>query len=367
MTNPLLNGIRILDLSRLLPGPYCSLALAQLGAEVIKIEEPGTGDYTRLLSPGLFAVVNRGKQSITLDLKKASDVAHLHRLVVDADVLLESFRPGVMEKLGCGYQTLKALNPKLVYCALTGYGHTGPWRDKAGHDMNYCGSAGVLEQTGPSNGPPALSNFQIADLAGGSMVAALGIVAAVYGARASGTGCFIDAAMLDGTFALQSVTLATIRTIGRSNPRGADMLSGALPNYSVYACSDGKHMAVGALEAKFFQAFCAAVGRPELAKRTLSPGPGGDATRAELTALFATKTRDEWAELLADADCCVTPILTPEEAMQTPQALARGLVEEVGGKPASAAPLMFDGVRPAPLSAAPLLGADNARLLRPMD
>lgn len=361
--NPLLHGLVVLDLSRLLPGPYCTLTLAQLGATIIKIEEPGTGDYTRLLSPELFALVNRGKQSITLDLKKPADQQKLHALAKTADVLLESFRPGVMDKLGCGYDTLKAINPKLVYCALTGYGQTGPLRDAAGHDMNYCGYAGVLDQTGAAGGAPTLSNFQIADLAGGALTAALGILAAVHGARASGRGCFVDAAMLDGTLALQAVTTATQRTLGHANPRGGDMLSGALPNYSTYECADGKYLAVGALEQKFFLAFCAAVGRPDLAKGRLTPGPGGEATRAAMAELIRSRTRDQWAADLAQADCCVTPILTPDEALQGAQVLARGLVEQAGGKPALGSALVFDGQRPAPLADAPALGADNAALL----
>ena len=364
MSNPLLAGLRVLDLSRLLPGPYCSLALAQLGAEIIKIEEPGIGDYARLMSPELFALINRGKQSITLDLRKADDVVRFHALVKTADVVLESFRPEVMEKLGCSYATLHAINPKLVYCALTGYGHSGPWRDKAGHDMNYCGYAGVLEQTGLADGAPVLSNFQIADLAGGSLTAALGIVAAVYGARASGEGCFVDAAMLDGALALQVVTLAAQRTLGHANPRGGDMLSGALPNYSVYQCADGKHLAVGALEAKFFQAFCGAVGRADLAKRSLAPGKAGEVLRQDLAAIIKSKTRDQWTTVLADADCCVTPVLTPDEALETEQAQARGMLEISLGKPAFAAALMFDGLRPAALTDAPKLGADNATVLR---
>lgn len=361
--NPLLAGLTVLDLSRLLPGPFCSLYLAQLGATVIKIEEPGTGDYTRQLSPEMFALVNRGKRSITLDLKNPADVARFHALVKTADVVLESFRPGVMDKLGCGYTTLKAINPRLIFCALTGYGQDGPWRDHAGHDLNYCGYAGALEQSGTADAAPAMSGFQVADLAGGALTAALGIVAAALGTKTSGTGCFIDAAMLDGTLALQTTTLSTLRALGTAAPRGGDMLTGALPNYAVYETADGQHMAMGALESKFFQAFCKAVARPDLARMPLAPGKSGAALRAELTALFKTKTRDEWALLLADADCCVTPILTPAEALNSAQAKARGLVSEVGGKPAVLMPLLFDGQRGVTVGDAPSLGADNAALL----
>ncbi len=361
--NPLLAGLTVLDLSRLLPGPFCSLYLAQLGATVIKVEEPGTGDYARLLSPEMFALVNRGKKSITLDLKKPQDVSRLHALVQTADVVLESFRPGVMDKLGCGYATLKAINPRLVFCALTGYGQDGPWRDQAGHDLNYCGYAGVLDQTGAADAAPAMSGFQIADLAGGALTAALGIVAAALGARASGEGCFVDAAMLDGTLALQATTLSTLRALGQAATRGGDMLTGALPNYAVYETADGQYMAMGALESKFFQAFCAAVNRPDLARMPLAPGKPGAPLRAEITALFKSKTRDEWTELLAAADCCVTPILTPAEALETLQAKARGLLLSSNGKPAVAMPLVFDGQRGVAVADAPALGADNASIL----
>lgn len=361
--NPLLAGLTVLDLSRLLPGPFCSLYLAQLGATVIKIEEPGTGDYARLMSPDLFALVNRGKQSVTLDLKKPADVERFKALAKTADVVLESFRPGVLDKLGCGYSVLRAANPKLVFCALTGYGQTGPWRDHAGHDLNYCGYAGVLDQTGAADAAPSMSGFQIADLAGGALTAALGIVAAAMGARTSGEGCFVDAAMLDGTLALQAVTLASARTTGRDPARGADMLTGALPNYAVYETADGQHMAVGALESKFFQGLCKAVQRPDLARMPLAPGKAGEPLRQELKALFKSKTRDEWTALLADADCCVTPIYKPGEALQSPQVQARVLVETVQGKPAIAMPLCFDGVRGIPVGPAPALGADNERVL----
>ena len=361
-TNSLLAGIRVLDLSRLLPGPFCSLYLAQLGAEVIKIEEPNGGDYTRTLSPELFAVVNRGKKSVTLDLRQVEDVRLFHRLVESADVVLESFRPGVMDKLGCGYDTLKALNPKLVYAALTGYGQTGPYRDRPGHDMNYCGYAGVLDQTGCAGGPPAPSNFQMADLAGGALTCAVGILAAVIGARASGQGSMVDVAMLDGTLAMQVVTLATLRTLGQAAPRGQDMLSGNLPNYAIYECADGKHLALGSLESKFFVRACTLAGRPDILKIPLGPGKAGDKVRAELEALFKTRTRDEWDALLASDDTCASGILTPAEALQNEQVLARGMVESAGGKPAFAMPVRFSHALQ-PLGDSPALGAHNQQVL----
>lgn len=363
MTNPLLSGIRVLDLSRLLPGPFCTLHLAQLGAEVIKLEEPQGGDYVRSLSPEMHELVNRGKRSVTLDLRKPEGVALFKRMVADADVVIESFRPGVMERLGAGYDTLKAINPRLVYAALTGYGQTGPYRDRAGHDMNYCGYAGALEQSGAAGGAPALANTQIADLAGGALTCALGILAAVIGARSSGQGSFVDAAMLDGTFAMQVVAAATIRSLGNSLPRGGDMLTGGVPNYAVYECADGRHVAMAALEPKFFLNFCTAVQRPDLAKLPLAPGKAGEPLRAALTELFKTRSRDEWEALLGNKDACVSGIYSPQEALQNEQVLARGLVEQARGKPALASPLRFDGKQPQPVAEAPALGADTAAVL----
>ncbi|HZR35617.1 MAG TPA: CaiB/BaiF CoA-transferase family protein [Nevskia sp.] len=356
--NPLLAGIRVLDLSRLLPGPFCSLYLAQLGAEVIKIEEPDGGDYTRAMSPEMFAVVNRGKKSVTLDLRKPEDARRFHRMVEQSDVVLESFRPGVMDKLGCGYDTLKALNPRLVYAALTGYGQTGPYRTRPGHDMNYCGYAGVLDQIGLAGGPPAPANFQIADLAGGALTCAIGILAAVIGAKASGQGTMVDVGMMDGTLALQVVALGTLRTLGKVPGRGEDMLSGGLPNYAIYECADGRHLALGSLEAKFFQRVCVLAGRPDLLKKPLAPGKAGEGLRQELVALFKSRTRDEWEALLAHEDTCASGILSPEEALENEQVRARGLVEKVDGKPAYAMPIKFS-VPLAPVAPSPALGQHN--------
>jgi alpha-methylacyl-CoA racemase len=363
MANPLLSGIRVLDLTRLLPGPFCSFYLAQLGAEVIKLEEPLGGDYARMLAPELFTLVNRGKQSVTLDLRQPQAVELLKQLVAEADVLIESFRPGVMDKLGCGYQTLKQINPRLVYAALTGYGQTGPYKDRAGHDMNYCAYAGLLDQTGAADGAPVLSNFQSADLAGGALTCALGILAAVIGARASGQGTLVDVGMLDGTLALQVLSLATIRTLGESKARGSDVLSGGLPNYSIYVCADGKHVALAALEPKFFFNFCQAVERPDLAALPMALGPDGAALREALGNLFKTRSRDEWELLLAQCDCCVSGIYSPEEALANPQVKARGLIRMEAGKPLSDLPIRFSDTSVAAAGACPVLGADTAGVL----
>jgi len=396
-TNPLLAGVRVLDLSRLLPGPFCSLYLAQLGAEVIKVEEPGGGDYARE-SRELFAQVNRSKKSVTLDLRQAADVAKFKELVATADVVLESFRPGVMDRLGCGYAELKKLNPKLVYASLTGYGQTGPYRDRAGHDLNYLAIAGALDQFGNAGGPPAQLNLQVADLAGGGLTCVIGILAALHGARASGTGGFVDVSMTDGSAAMQVIALASLREHGRSFQRGADILSGALPNYTVYKCRDGKYLAVGALEPKFLKRLGQALweASPALLRKALGPllrgrgkprepaqakpttnafGQWGEKLRnpaqarrtlaplrLALAALLRTRPRDAWVKLLETQDACVTPVLTLEEALENEQLRARGLVVDDAGKPAFALPILFDRP-PVAVTPAPALGQHNAEIL----
>lgn len=364
--NLLLKGVRVLDLSRLLPGPFATLYLAQLGAEVIKVEEPRGGDYARQM-PELFELVNRGKKSVTLDLRVDADRQRFKHLAADCDVLVESFRPGVMERLGCSYDTLRALNPRLVYAALTGYGQSGPYRNRPGHDMNYRGYAGELAQSGGRDTGPTVGNFQVADLAGGALTCLIGILAAVIGARGSGRGAFVDAAMLDGTLALQVAALADLRALGRSSAPGHGLLSGAMPNYSIYRCKDGRHLALGAFERKFFVRFCEVAGRPDLLALPDTPGTASEPLRQALAGLVATRTRDEWETLLADHDTCASAILDLDEALADAHIQARGMLEGDPHKPAFALPLVFDQLRPPPLAPAPALGAHNAELLAALD
>jgi crotonobetainyl-CoA:carnitine CoA-transferase CaiB-like acyl-CoA transferase len=311
----------------------------------------------------MFQVLHRNKRGMTLDLRKPAAREVLKRLVRDADILVDSFRPGVMGELGVGYEVLKAENPKLVFCALTGYGQDGPYRDRAGHDNNYLGYAGVLDQIGKRGGPAVLSNVQIADLAGGGLTAVVGILAAVIRARATGQGGFVDISMLDGSLALQVVSLSTQRTVGQSKSRGDDMLSGAIPNYDVYPCKDGKYFILGSLEPKFWQAFCKAVGRPELGNRPLSAGPAVEGLRKEVAELFLTRTRDEWNELLHEHDACATPLLSLEESMQNEQVRARNMVVEFKGKPLLACPIKLDGYQFEVTRPAPKLGEHTREVL----
>jgi alpha-methylacyl-CoA racemase len=359
-----LAGIRILDLTRLLPGPVATLHLADLGAEVIKIEDPQIGDYARTLGTGqgadsaYFRMINRNKQGLRLDLKKPEGVEVFKRLASAADVIVESFRPGVMDKLGVGYAVIAALNPRIAYCSISGYGQDGPYKDLAGHDINYLGYAGVLDQIGCEGGNPALPNFQIADLLGGALTAAMGILAAVLDAQRTGRGRHIDVAMTDSVLAHTYFTMLRLNDSGHSLPRGADLLSGGLPCYGAYRCADGRHMAVGALEGKFWKICCEVLGHPEWVRRQWDAG-----LRAEVGAVFASRPRDEWANLFAAVDCCVTPILTPEEALKNEQIVARRMVLQEDGLTQFAPPLKMSDLEFSVRQPAPRAGQHNTTIL----
>lgn len=359
-----LAGIRILDLTRLLPGPVTTLHLADLGAEVIKIEDPQVGDYARTLGTGqgedsaYFRMINRNKQGFRLDLKKPEGIEVFMRLAREADVIIESFRPGVMAKLGIGYAAIAAVNPKIAYCSISGYGQDGPYKDLAGHDINYLGYAGVLDQIGSAGGNPAIPNFQIADLLGGAMTAAMGILAAVIEAQRTGQGRYIDVSMTESVLAHTYFSMLRLNDAGQSAPRGTDLLSGGLPCYATYRCADGKHMAVGALEGKFWKTACEVLGHPDWLKRQWDAS-----LRGELAELFATRPRDEWARLFAAVDCCITPILSPEEALANEQISARQMVLNVDGLTQFAPPLKMSGFEFSIRQPAPKAGEHNAAIL----
>lgn len=361
---PPLAGIRVLDLTRLLPGPVATLHLADLGAEVVKIEDPQVGDYARTMGTGegedsaYFRMINRNKLGLRLDLKQPAGVDVFMRLAATADVIIESFRPGVMDKLGIGYAAVAAVNPKIAYCSLSGYGQDGPYRDHAGHDINYLGYTGVLEQTGNEGGGPVIPNFQIADLLGGALTAAMGILAAVLEAQRTGQGRYIDVAMTDSVLAHTYFAMLRLNDAGQSAPRGSDLLNGGLPCYATYRCADGRYMAVGALEGKFWKICCTALERPEWIRRQWDAGLRGD-----MAALFATRPRDDWAALFAAVDCCVTPVLSPEEALENEQIIARKMVLHDRSLAQFAPPLKLSGHDFAIRQPAPKAGEHNAHIL----
>lgn len=367
-----LAGLKVLDLTRLLPGPVCTLHLADLGAEVIKIEDRGAGDYARSMglgaAPGedsfFFRIVNRNKRGLRLDLKQPAGVEVFMRLAREADVIVESFRPGVVDKLGVGYAAVKAINPKIVYCAITGYGQDGPWRDRAGHDLNYIATAGVLDQVGTVDGPPAIPNLQIGDLLGGALTAVMGILAAVIGAKATGAGRYVDVSMTDATFAHAYTGLLSVLSRGGTLPRGTDDLNGGLPGYGLYRTQDGRYLAVGSLEPKFWQMLCDAIGKPELKPHGLARGEAGAAARRELECLFASQPLAHWAQRFDQVDCGVTPVLSFEEAMAHPQLQARGMLVEHGGLQQFAPPLRLSGCEFSVRQPAPKVGADRTAILQ---
>jgi alpha-methylacyl-CoA racemase len=332
-----LSDVRVLDLSRLLPGGFCSLLLADFGAEVLKVEDTGMGDYIRWSPPyydgaedsaksALYLALNRGKRSMRLNLKEERGRGVLLRLAREYDVLLESFRPGVLDRLGVGYERLREENAGLVYCAITGYGQDGPYRDRSGHDMNYLGLIGLLGLTGEKDGPPIMSGGQIADLGGGALMAAFGIMAALHERQRSGEGQLVDVSMADGALAWLALVAARYLADGVVPKRGEPELAGGLICYRAYACKDG-WVTLGALEPKFWHAWCGGVGRQDLVEKQFER-PGSEA-HAEVERIFLERTRDEWHEFASQNDCCLEPVLDLDEALNSELVRAREMVVEL--------------------------------------
>ena len=364
-----LAGLRVLDLSRLLPGGFCSLLLADLGAEVLKVEDTGMGDYVRWSPPvyegaeqsagsALFLALNRNKTSIRLNLKTDEGREVLLRLVREHDVLLESFRPGVLDRLGVGYERLRQENPRLVYCAITGYGQTGPYTQRAGHDMNYLGLIGLLGLTGEKDGPPVQAAGQIADLGGGALMAAFGIMAALHERERSGEGQLVDVSMADGALSWLAMVAARYFAEGTAPRRGGLELAGSLVCYRPYECSDG-WVTLGALEPKFWQAWCRGVGREDLIEQQFA-GPGSPA-HDEVVAVFRSRTRDEWKAFNDEHDCCLEPVLGLDEALDSDLVREREMVTPLE-QPGVAEPVKLLGV-PVKLSRTP---GDPSRLPGPV-
>ena len=371
-----LSGVKVLDLSRLLPGGFCSLLLADFGAEVLKVEDTGMGDYIRWSPPfhegaddsaksALFLALNRGKRSIRLDLKSDGGREVLLRLAREHDVVLESFRPGVMDRLGVGYERLREENPGLVYCAITGYGQDGPYTARSGHDMNYLGLGGLLGLTGDAGGPPVQSAGQIADIGGGSMMAAFGILAALRERDRSGEGQLVDVSMFDGSLAWLAMVAAAQLASGTAPKRGDLELAGRLICYRPYACSDG-WVTLGALEPKFWQAWCRGVGREDLIEKQFER-PGSEA-HAEVERIFLSRTRVDWHEFAERNDCCLEPVLELDEALDSELVRARQMVIELDQPGAGAVKLLGVPVKMsrtpgAPAGPGPALGEHTDEVL----
>jgi alpha-methylacyl-CoA racemase len=326
-----LTGIRVLDLTRLLPGAFCTMLLADMGADVVKVEDPTGGDYMRWTPPlidgqsALFNALNRNKRSLTLNLKSEAGRELLLRLVEHAAVLVEGNRPGVMERLGLGWDELHARNPKLVMCSITGYGQDGPFASRAGHDINYMATAGALGLNGERGRPPAPLSVQVADIGGGGLQPAVAILGALVGVERGGEGRWIDASMTDAAVSWLALALAA-RGGGEAVARGDQRLCGRYACYRVYTCKDGGFYSVGALEPKFWATLCGAIERQDLIEHQFAEGPDGLRTHEAMELVFSSRTRREWEEKLGGLDVCCEPVLELDEVQSHPQVAARALI-----------------------------------------
>lgn len=364
MQSPL-RGVRVLDLSRLIPGPFCTLILSDLGASVDKLEDPHVGDYMRVFPPmkrglsGRFNALNRDKRSLCLDLKKPAGRDALLKLAKRYDVVVESFRPGVLDKLGVGFAALSQQNPRLIMLSISGYGQDGPFRDKAGHDLNYIATAGVLGLAGPADRPPPTPAIQLADIAGGALFGAVGILAALYERERTGRGQQVDVSMCEGALAFMIPDLGNYDASGTPPRRGGELLNGGGAMYGVYRTKDDRFLSVGALEPKFWAAFNQAIGRAVDHSELVADAAGQEKVRAEIQAILAGKTRDEW-EAIFTGDVCVEPVLTADELARHPQHRARGMFFDLDGLMQTRTPFgSAEGHRPPPSH-----GGDGLAILR---
>jgi crotonobetainyl-CoA:carnitine CoA-transferase CaiB-like acyl-CoA transferase len=369
-----LASLKILDFSTLLPGPFASLLLADMGAEVLRIESPTRMDLLRVLPPhdggtsASHAYLNRNKRSLALDLKQPEALEVVKQLLGEYDIVLEQFRPGVMERLGLGYEALKAINPKLIYVSISGYGQTGPYKDRAGHDINYLALAGLASYTGRADSGPLPLGMQVADIAGGSLHGVIGLLAAVIARQQTGQGTHLDVSMTDCAFSLNAMAGAGYLACG-AEPGWEDQMLNGGSFYDYYRSRDGRWMSVGSLEPAFMQQLCAALGRPELATLGLSPKPEQQQQlKYALTVEFEKHDFAELCELFAGIDACVEPVLSLSEAVRHPQLQARELVTQVprgdGSTQAQmACPLKFSEALPAPRHVGAALGQHTDEVL----
>lgn len=366
-----LEGIRVLDLSRLLPGPYCTMLLADLGAQVIKIETPGLGDYMRLIPPFItnpttgetigaaYLMVNRNKQSVALNFRNARGKEILLQLARDADVVIETFRPDAANRWGIGYEAMRRVNPRIVYCSLSGYGQSGPFKDRAGHDLNYMALTGLLAANGAAGGPPVPFGVQVADL-GGGMLAAIGILAALLGRDKSGEGQFLDIGLFDAAMSWAGTMAGATHVAGNPVERGKMQLNGGMACYNVYETSDGKFITLGAIEGHFWSAICKVLEREDLSSMAYE----ADAI-PDVAAVIKTRTLDEWLERFKAADACVEPVKDFADVFSNPQVRHRGLINEmeipgIGKIPQVGSVFVFSGGTPTP---PPQLGQHTRAIL----
>ena len=373
--NAALDGLKVLDLTRLLPGAFCSQMLADYGADVLKIEQPGTGDYNRQFAPiakkesGSFLLLDRNKRSLTLNLESEEGKAIFLRLVRDADVVLEGFRPGVMARLGLDYETLERENPRLVYCAISGYGQDGPAAQRSGHYLNYMGLTGALQLFGTPATGPIVPGLSIADVGGGSLMAAFGIMAALNARSRSGQGQFVDISMADGLVSWLCYHAADHLFAG-TEPRGGEgAFIGGAPCYNVYACSDGRHITLGIIEEHFWLSFCDLIECPGLKPEQWPSGQAARLQYLQLAEVFGRDTQKNWSARLAAADIPASPVNTMAEGFADPQMVHRKMLQTIdhpveGRIPQLGFPIKFSATPGTLRSPPPLLGEHNSQVLR---
>ncbi|WP_174733332.1 CaiB/BaiF CoA transferase family protein [Mesobacillus harenae] len=373
-----LSGVKVLDLSRLLPGPYCTLMMADYGAEVIKIEEPGKGDYIRWRKPAIEGIgarhltINRNKKSVELNLKTEEGKRIFKKMAESADVILESFRPGVMDRLGLGYEEISKVNKGIVYCSLTGYGQTGPYRNLPGHDINYIGYSGILGLIGEKDGKPVVPGVQIADIGGGALMALSGICMALFHRVRSGQGQYIDVSMMDGAVSWLYASASDYFASGKTPERGNTRLDGHFAYYHVYQTKDKKYLSVGASEFKFWKRICELIGKPEWTELHEGSGEVQKQLKLDLSELFRQKNQQEWLDLLANEDTCVGPVNDIDQIFEDPQIIDRELFLEMNHPTAGTVkqigfPIKFSKTKGKILSHSPLLGEHTEEVLAQLD
>lgn len=373
--NIALDGLKVLDLTRLLPGAFCTQLFADFGADVLKIEQPGSGDYNRQFAPiarkesGSFLLLNRNKRSMTLNLKAAEGRDIFGRLVKEADVIVEGFRPGVMTRLGLGYEALQALNPRVVYCAISGFGQDGPDALRSGHDLNYMGIAGALQLFGTPRTGPMVPGLSIADVGGGSLMAAFGILTALAARERTGRGQFVDISMTDGLVSWLCYHAADYLFAGVEPRGGVQQFLGGAPCYNVYRCADGLYLTLGIIEAHFWQRFCELIGREDLKADQWPTGEAAERQFACLQEIFAARSRDHWVQTLVAADIPAGPVNSMEEAFRDPQLVHRRMLQHLehpveGRIPQLGFPIKLSDTPGAMRTPPPLLGQHTKDVLR---
>ncbi|MDI9569724.1 MAG: CaiB/BaiF CoA-transferase family protein [Pseudomonadota bacterium] len=370
-----LEGMRILDLAQMLPGGLCGLILADLGAEVIKIESPGRGDGFRNSPPlvggngSFFHILNRNKKSLTLNIKTDEGREIFRRLAVKADVIVENTRPGTMDRIGLGYEEMRRLNPRLIYCSLTGFGQTGPYRHRPAHDINILSLSGIHDLLGERGRPPIVPAIMISGAGGGGQNAALGILASLLRRERTGAGQYLDAAILDGLSPFLALMMSEYLAGGRDPVRGESRLGGGCACYNVYETKDGKFISIGCLEEKFWQALCSCLGREDFSPDLHAPPDRQAEMIDEFQRIFRRKDRQEWIEILDRRDICFSPVNSLAEACEDPQIRERRLWFHTphptdGTVPQQAFPIRFSADQPGLRNPPPLLGEHTGEILK---